>query len=200
MPPPASAGLTAVDASSDPRKAAQAYSAYLAEHALGMVDPIYSTIAALPVKCDLNAKPQVHAILIGAPDAGPPFNELDGPENDINLISSSLASRGVADYNIIPLVAADTGRQMVADVFLETLEAINCGDHDLLHFNGNASRAVDLLNSVLLRELLDQYSDVAISEIWSADLYTLGDRPTAAMRWVQRADLHGDMAFVRKTN
>lgn len=130
----------------------------------------------------------------------PPFNELDGPENDINLISSSLASRGVADYNIIPLVAADTGHQIVADVFLETLEAINCGDHVLLYFSGNASRAVDLLNSVLLRELLDQYSDVAISEIWRADLYALGNRPTAAMRRVQRAGLYGDMVFVRKTN
>ena len=53
---------------------------------------------------------------------------------------------------------------------------------------------------MLLRELLDQYSDVAISDIWSADLYAPGDRPTAAMRWVQRAGLYGDMVFVRKTS
>jgi hypothetical protein len=53
---------------------------------------------------------------------------------------------------------------------------------------------------VLLRELLDQYGDVTISDIWSADLYAPGDRPTAAMRRVQRAGLYGDMVFVRKTN
>ena len=43
---------------------------------------------------------------------------------------------------------------------------------------------------MLPQDLLDQYSNVSISDIWSADLYAPGDKPTAAMRWVQRAGLY----------
>jgi hypothetical protein len=117
MSPPASAGITAIDASSDPLKAAEAYHAYLADYAPGMIEPIvdYSTIASQPAKCDRNLKPKVHAILIGVSEAGAPFNKLDGPDNDVDLIGSSLSSRGVADDDIYVLVGDDAGREMVGN-------------------------------------------------------------------------------------
>ena len=189
---PALAGIVSTDDSSNPLKAAEAYNTYLTEHAPGMVEPIvdYSEIAGQPAKCDRAVKPKVHAILIGTADAGPPFNKLVGPDNDVDLMGASLSSRGVADDDIFVLVGDDSSREMVGNAFLETLEAVNCGDHVLLYFSGNASRSLDLLNAVLPQGLLDQYANVSISDIWSADLYAPEDWPTAAIRWAERAGLY----------
>ena len=63
---PATASVVVADASSDPLKAAEAYQAYLAQYAPGMVQPIfdYSTIAALRGKM----RPQCQAASPRDPD------------------------------------------------------------------------------------------------------------------------------------
>src|SRR5262245_31128307 len=97
----ATSAFAATDDSSDPLKAAAAYSAYLGENAPGLVDALvdYSEENSKPQKCDRNQKPRVAAVLIGATDAGAPFNKLSGPDNDVELIYNSLLARGVdQDY------------------------------------------------------------------------------------------------------
>ena len=192
LSPHAFAGVAQPDDSSDPLKAAAAFSKYLEEHAPGMVKPLvdYSALANVPFKCDRKLKPKVHAILIGATEAGPPFNKLQGPENDVELLTQSLYSRGVLEDDLYYMTGEWATRQAIADSFTERLGAVNCGDHLLFYFTGNSSRAADLIDSVLPQELLDEYQNVSISDIWSADLDSPDDKPTAAMRWARRAGLY----------
>ena len=89
-----------------------------------------------------------------------PFSKLVGPDNDVDLICASLMSRGVADEDICVLVGDDASREMRAAMpSSRCSEAVNCGDHVLLYFSGNASRSRDLLNAVLPQDLLDQYAE-----------------------------------------
>ena len=188
---PASAGLAVSADASNPLKAAAAFTDYILEHAPGMMQPIvdYSALAGLPVKCDRLVKPRVHAILIGATDAGGPFSRLDGPDNDVALMASSLSARGVVAGDIIVLARQEANRQRVGEAIVKTLGGVNCGDHVLFYFSGNAARAADLLDFALPKQLREHYKNVSISDIWDADLYAPGDRPTAAIRWVRRAGL-----------
>lgn len=173
-------------------KAAEAYYAHLFVHAPGMVQPLvdYSDVAGKPAKCDANAKPKVHAILIGASEAGQPFDPLNGPENDIDLVAASLSARGVAADDIVVLVGDDASRAMAGQAFLDTLDAVNCGDHVLLYFSGGALRADALLSRILPQDLIDKFADVPIADTWMPGFYTPGDRPTAAIRWAQRTGLY----------
>ncbi len=173
-------------------EAAAAYYDHLAAHAPGMVEPLvdYSGLSGKPGKCDANAKPKVHAILIGASVAGAPFDPLDGPENDIDLIAASLSARGVADDDMVVLVGGDASRAVTAQSFLDTIDAVNCGDHVLLYFSGGALRAGALLDRILPQDMIDTFADVPIADTWMPGVYTPGDRPTAAIRWAARAGLY----------
>ncbi len=188
---PAFAGVAAPADSADPLKAAAAYFQYLSEHAPGTVEPLvdYSEVAEAPA-CDPKHKPRVGAILIGSTDAGPPFNTLSGPNNDVELMLNSLYARSVDDNNIFMMVGAYGTREQVALAFVETLEAAQCGDHVLIYFSGNSMRAEDVLNSLLPQELFDQFKDVDIADIWNADLYAPDDTASAAIRWARRAGLY----------
>lgn len=192
LPAAAPAAIVASDDSADPLKAAAAYYDYLSEHAPGMVEALidYTDVNSLPQKCDRSQKPRVAAVLIGATDAGPPFGKLSGPGNDVQLIYDSLIARGVADDYIWYLDGDNAGRDNLATAFLEIIESVNCGDHVMFYFSGNASRAEDLMAAVLPQELLDKFQSVAISDIWNADLYAPGDESTAAIRWAQRGGLY----------
>jgi hypothetical protein len=189
---PSGAGITPSDDSSDPLKAAAAYYSYISEHAPGMVDALvnYSEQNSKPAKCDRNEKPRVGAVLIGATEAGAPFSKLSGPDNDVQLIYDSLIARGVDDNHIWYLDGNDAGRDNLAAAFTEVIEEVNCGDHVLFYFSGNASRAEDMIGALLPQDLLDQFQNVDISDIWGADLYAPDDEATAAMRWARRGGLY----------
>jgi hypothetical protein len=186
------AGVAQPDDSADPLKAAKAYYDYLGEHVPGMVTALadYSLENSQPTKCDRNRKPKMIAVLIGTTDAGPPFNKLDGPDNDIGLMGQSLEARGIPDENVYYLYDKDAGRENVAYTFLEVMEAVNCGDRVLFYFSGNSVRGEDLLGFALPQDLLDQFKDVSIADIWNADLYAPDDEATAAIRWADHAGLY----------
>jgi hypothetical protein len=188
----ASAGPARSDDSSNPLKAAQAYYDYLSDHAPGMVTPLvdYSEENSQPAKCDHDAQPKVRAVLVGVTEAGSPFNTLEGPENDVSLMGASLSAHGVPEDDIWYLFGDGARRDDVANAFLEVTEAVNCGDHVLLYFSGGSIRGEDLLNAVLPQDLLDQFQNVAISDIWSADLYAPHDEATMAIRWAMHAGLY----------
>ena len=189
--PDEEAAEAAADVPSQAFEAAAAYFVYMQDHAPGMVQPLldYATAEIEPPKCDRTQKPRVGAILIGAANAGAPFRPLSGPDNDVDLMWDSLLARGVAEDDIYYLKGKDAGRDSLAGAFVETLNLVNCGDHVILFFSGNAIRPSDLLDRVLPQEVLDQFEDVSISDIWSADLYAPNDDATAAMRWIERVGL-----------
>jgi hypothetical protein len=173
-----------------PEEAAQAYYDYLLEHAPGAVQPIVDRrlLEAQPPTCRAEA-PKVLAVLIGASKPAAPFGWLQGPDNDIALLAASLKARGVDDQNLFSLTGDAATRAAVAATFAGLLQKVNCRDHVVLHFSGNAATAVTLLEALLPQRLRDEYSDVSIQEKWNADFENGDHVPTQAMRRAEHSDL-----------
>ena len=158
-----------------------------------MVEPIvdYSEIAGQPAKCDRAIKPKVHAILIGTTDAGPPFNKLVGPDNDVELIGSSLSSRGVADDDIFVLVGDDASREIGRQRLSRDAGGRQLRRPRAALFQRQRLRARSTCSTRCCRRNCSTSTRTSsISDIWNADLYAPEDRPTAAIRWAERAGLY----------
>lgn len=189
---PALAGLKPIDGQPTPAMAvAEAYAKFLTERAPGMVEPLIDYAAeTLPAaKCDAAQKPRVHALLIGSSRSGEPFGNLRGPENDVDLLAASLLARGVADDDIVLLVDDYGTREQVGAFFRETIGRVNCGDHLLLHFGGNASTPRLLIDTLAPDELRQQRDKLTADDYWDSDHVNAGHEPTRRMRRAEGAGL-----------
>lgn len=188
---PAQSGIKPIGEQPIAMRAAEAYYNYFSEHVPGVVEPLidYSEEELPPLKCDLNAKPKVHAILIGASDSSEPFGKLAGPDNDVDLLYTSLTSRGAADDDIALMVGEYANREALAEMFLEALGRVNCGDRALVHFGGNSIRSTDIVGLVP-DEVAAPFKEISVADIWDADFVNDTHEPTRVMRWAQKAGLY----------
>ena len=62
-------------------------------------------------------------MLIGSTNSGDPFPLLQGPDNDVKLLYTSLVARGVADDDIALMIGRFASRAEIAKMFKETLGA-----------------------------------------------------------------------------
>ena len=188
---PAGASSTLPTEPPDPIAAAEAYHDYLKAYAPGAVEPLvrYDTLDSPAPDCGRDRTPRFHAILVGASTAGELFGTLTGPDNDVELLATSLKSRGVPAADIDILVRADASRARLATAFTETIAEVGCGDRVLFHFGGNAGRPLDMLRAIIPDSLRAEADQIPITDFWNADFFNQDHEPTQAIRWAERAGL-----------
>jgi hypothetical protein len=92
------------------------------------------------------AAPKAHALLIGSNKvlADNPRTDLQGPENDVDLLAAAFAARLGADADIIALKGPEATRTGVHDAITTLLQRVHCGDLVTFYFTGHG---VDLAAS-----------------------------------------------------
>ncbi|UVK40462.1 caspase family protein [Mesorhizobium sp. AR10] len=172
-------------------EAADTYFEYLLAYIPGAVTPLvdYAAETIAAPKCDRSVPSRMHAVLIGSTNSGDPFPLLQGPDNDVRLLYTSLVARGVADDDVALMIGRYASRTELAKMFKGTLGRVNCGDRLLLHFGGNSVRGRDLVDGLIPQNVREPFKDISIQDIWQADLVNQGRKSTQAIGWIENAGL-----------
>jgi hypothetical protein len=93
---------------------------------------------------------RTHAILVGADDIGVESLRLEGPANDLALLSDALASLGVASERIHLLKGPDATRSGLAQAFKSVLPRLGCEDQVILHFSAYSITTSEALSAIKL--------------------------------------------------
>lgn len=91
-----------------------------------------------PEECRYGRMPRIFGLLIGAHDPGPDMMRLKGPQNDVELIASSLASFGAAAEDLHLLVGRTASREGLVEAAWTVLSNLECGDKVFIYFGGHA--------------------------------------------------------------
>lgn len=170
---------------------AQAYFDHLDAHMPGVVQPLvdYSASEIPQPACDAQAKPKVHAALIGSVDAGRPFGRLKGPANDVRLLRTSLMARGVADADIAVMLGERASRAALAALFRDTLATVNCGDRMVVYFGGHSTQPRTLIEKLVPASVGEPFADESLESIFSGQLTNSDHDPTLALRHFAKSGL-----------
>lgn len=126
----------------------------------------YQAALGEPTSCKSDIAPAIHAILVGASEAGAPFSPLIGPDHDVALLKASFLARDIPESNIVTLIGAQANRDDLAEAFVQVLRKINCGDRVWLHFGGNSAYSTDFAAMVLGEETPASFP--TSGELWLA--------------------------------
>jgi hypothetical protein len=91
-------------------------------------------------------EPAVHALLLAGRDIY--RNELDGPENDVDLLRAALESRAPGAANISVLSGELLRREQLRDAMLDVVGQAQCGDQVFLHFGGQSFPGAEMLKMI----------------------------------------------------
>ncbi len=120
--------------------AARIYWRAASDYAPGMVEPLidYAKAPAPRLACDPAHQPATYVVAVAADDLGIPHSKLQGPRNDVDLLSRALHDNlNVPSADIRVLEGQDASRQGLAAALLDVLAKVTCGDRVLLHFSGH---------------------------------------------------------------
>jgi hypothetical protein len=132
-------------------EAVELYHRAAMEYAPGLAEPLidYADIEVAEQACTTGAIGRTHAILIGADDVGAGESyKLEGPANDLDLLSTVLGQRGV-DADRIHVVEGDAAnRGGVRAAFLAVLDALRCEDRVIVHFSGHGATVQGIVGMI----------------------------------------------------
>ena len=106
-----------------------------------LLDPAAVAIAP-PGECASSA-PNVHALLIAGRDI--PAGPIEGPENDIGLLTAALNARTDGAAQIVALRGDAVRPEPVRQAMLDLVSRVACGDRVFLHFGGLSLTGQELL-------------------------------------------------------
>jgi hypothetical protein len=95
--------------------------------------------------CDAS-EPTVYALLLAARDIY--RNELEGPENDVDLLGVALEARAPGASDIVVLSDNGLSREQLRETMLDVGRRVQCGDQVFLHFGGQSFPGAELLKMV----------------------------------------------------
>lgn len=110
----------------------------------------FTTQAASPAECGSHNDGKVRALLVGK--AKVLTFDLNGPQNDVQLIRTTLEQRGVDPRDIVLLEDDEAQRGDVVSAMQKTVEQTQCSDFVLFYYSGGGAGVTNLpgLRSVLL--------------------------------------------------
>ncbi|MBX3578484.1 MAG: caspase family protein [Rhizobiaceae bacterium] len=100
--------------------------------------------------CTSDTAGRTHAVLIGGDDIGVPgFRKLEGPANDLTLISQVLRDRGVAADAIHVLSGWDATRASISAAFHKVLADLSCNDRVIVHVSAPSTETRGFLVAMI---------------------------------------------------
>ena len=122
--------------------AARIYWRAASDYAPGMVEPLidYARTPAQRLACDPAHQPATYVVAVAADDLGIPHSKLQGPRNDVDLLSRALHDNlNVPSADIKVLQGQDASRQGLAAALLDVLAKVTCGDRVIFYFSGHGT-------------------------------------------------------------
>jgi len=148
----AKAGLAPFLDGPDYLRAIELYNSVLTERAPGLLAEPLDFADQAGAACVAGRPPRTHAILVGATDLGLGNRYLmKGTTNDVSLLRSLLADRGVSEQRIHVLLDDEATRENIVGAFRKVVSEASCDDRVILHFSTHAIDAQELAQGTIIR-------------------------------------------------
>ena len=115
-------------------------------HSPGLTEPLidHRRLQGPGATCTPGHAPRTHAILVGASDIGLKGLRLEGPANDLSLLSRLLGDLGVPEQNVHVLLDEAATRSGLRQTMLDVLDKVDCADRVFFHFSTHGVKATRL--------------------------------------------------------
>lgn len=162
---PAIAGIDAATHPDDVASINAAVTGYLNDYS-GDLTPLIDQSALPSPRACVAHDAATFGVLIGPQDTV--FRRrLNGPGNDITLLSAALKARADGPVTLFPLSGGDASRAALGKAMTDVLAAATCGDRVFVHFSGY-SVSGEMLLQVEQRIVSSKLTDDKIEDLTSA--------------------------------
>lgn len=128
------------------------YHGLVMQRAQGLVRPLIAdgSYEEKVAACTTESAGRTHAVLIGGDDIGlTGFGQMEGPANDLTLISQVLRDRGVPAEAIHVLSGWDATRASISAAFHAVLADVSCNDRVIVHVSSPSTETRGLLTAMI---------------------------------------------------